>query len=112
LTAISSSSAFAGRRSPDLDTISPARLWAILGAITLAALLNQLHLGVGSDSLWLMICTERWLDGQTAYRDFLENSPPLAILIYVPPVALAKTLHVARASPCSPSTSSPPSPAA
>jgi signal transduction histidine kinase len=93
---MSSSSAFAGRRLSDLDAIRPARLWAILGAIALAALLNQLHLGVSRDSLWLMICCERWLDGQTAYLDFLENSPPPAILIYLPPVALAKALHVAR----------------
>jgi hypothetical protein len=96
LPATSQSSAFAAGRSSDLDAIRPIRLWAILGAIALAAALNQLHLGVGSDSLWLMICCERWLDGQTAYLDFLENSPPPAMLIYLPPVALAKALHVAR----------------
>ena len=67
--------------------------WA-LGLALLAALaaLWQFHLGVESDDLWLMLCAEKILDGQTAYRDFLENSPPFAILLYVPPVAFARML--------------------
>ena len=71
-------------------------LWLALGAIALAAFAYQLRLGVYTDPLWLMICCERWLDGQTAYVDFLENSPPAAILVYLPPVVVARWLGVAR----------------
>ena len=71
-------------------------LWLALGAIALAAFAYQLRLGVYTDPLWLMICCERWLDGQTAYVDFLENSPPAAILVYLPPVVVARGLGAAR----------------
>jgi hypothetical protein len=71
-------------------------LWLALGGMALAAFVFQLRLGVYADPLWLMICCERWLDGQTAYVDFLENSPPAAILVYLPPVVVARWLGVAR----------------
>jgi hypothetical protein len=89
---------------PSGDGVSPAAgggvgartLWLALGAMALAAFAFQLRLGVYADPLWLMICCERWLDGQTAYVDFLENSPPAAILIYLPVVVAARGLGVAR----------------
>lgn len=67
-----------------------------LAAIALAALAIQVKLGVCTESLWLMLLCDRLLDGQTAYVDFLENSPPFAILIYMPPVAAARLIGVAR----------------
>ena len=64
--------------------------WFGLALMAALAALQQFHLGVESDNLWLMLCAEKILDGQTAYRDFLENSPPFAILLYLPPVLLAR----------------------
>ncbi|MGD0640384.1 MAG: hypothetical protein ABSC22_06520, partial [Roseiarcus sp.] len=77
------------------DVRAPA-LWSTLVAVTLATFATQFRLGVYAGPLWLTTCCERWLDGQTAYVDFLENSPPAAILRYLPPVAAAKWLAVAR----------------
>jgi hypothetical protein len=68
----------------------------VLAGIGLAAVVIQLRLGVYTDELWLMLLCDRLLDGQVAYRDFIENSPPAAILLYMPPVALARLLGVAR----------------
>ena len=89
---------------PSGDAVSPAAgggvgartLWLALGAMALAAFAFQLRLGAYADPLWLMICCERWLDGQTAYVDFLENSPPAAILVYLPVVVAARGLGAAR----------------
>ena len=72
------------------------KLWLTIIAMALAAVALQLRLGVYADPLWLMTCCERWLEGQTAYVDFLDNSPPPAILLYLPPVAIARWFGVAR----------------
>ncbi len=69
--------------------------WKLVGlslsllAIFAVAIANQIHLGVYTDPLWLMELCRRLLEGQTAYVDFLENSPPFAILIYMPPVLVS-----------------------
>jgi hypothetical protein len=69
---------------------------AIAAAIFLVAIANQVRLGVGVNTPWLMALCDRLLDGQTAYSDFFENSLPLTILLYMPPVFLASALGVAR----------------
>ena len=76
--------------------VGARKLWLALGAMAAAAFALQLRLGVYADPLWLMTCCARWLDGQTAYVDFLDNSPPAAILVYLPPVVVARWLGVAR----------------
>ena len=65
-------------------------LLTTLAAIVVASAAYQFRLGVYTDPLWLMDLCGRLLDGQTAYVDFLENSPPIAILIYMPPVLAAR----------------------
>ena len=67
-----------------------------LALIGVLAALQQFHLGVESDNLWLMSCADKMLEGQTAYKDFLENSPPFAILLYMPPVLLARLFGAAE----------------
>src|SRR5205085_2589680 len=65
-------------------------------AIYFAAIANQIHLGVYTDPLWLMdVCARMW-SGQIPYVDFLENSPPVAILIYLPPVLASSWLGINR----------------
>ncbi len=85
---------FGTRRSPRILT----RLGFPIGlaVIAVAALVSQIRLGVSTDPLWLMLLCDRLLDGQIAYLDFLENSPPFAILIYMPPVLAARAFRVAR----------------
>ncbi|WP_439374524.1 hypothetical protein [Bradyrhizobium sp. DASA03120] len=65
-----------------------------LVAIYFAAIANQIHLGVYTDPLWLMDVCARMLSGQIPYVDFLENSPPVAILIYLPPVLASSWLGI------------------
>jgi hypothetical protein len=76
------------------DDWSRVGLSLSLVAIFAVAIANQIHLGVYTDPLWLMELCRRLLEGQTAYVDFLENSPPFAILIYMPPVLASHFLGV------------------
>ncbi len=56
------------------------------------ALLVQLKFGMMADVAWLIDCDERWLAGAVPYRDFLEINPPASLLLYLPAVAVARTL--------------------
>ena len=42
----------------------------------------------------MITISEKWLDGAIPYVDFIETNPPAAILLYLPPVALARALGV------------------
>ncbi|MGE3247058.1 MAG: hypothetical protein AB7F96_05660 [Beijerinckiaceae bacterium] len=71
----------------------PARKWtseSIAFGVTLfavvAAVVWQLLRGANPDVVWLSIAAERWLDGETLYRNILETNPPAAVLLYVPMV--------------------------
>ena len=68
---------------------SLATAGGVLAIFTLAFLL-QLHFGTFGDVSWLITVCEGWLDGRTPYVDMIETNPPAAILIYMPPVALAR----------------------
>jgi hypothetical protein len=59
-------------------------------AILIAAALVQARLGAIGDVSWMITISEKWLDGATPYVDFVETNPPAAILVYLPPVALAR----------------------
>ena len=67
-----------------------------IALIVLATIAIQFRFGPGTDEIWLMLLCDRLLDGQTAYVDFLENCPPFAILIYMPPVLAARFFGIAR----------------
>ncbi len=64
---------------------------ALLAALLLAASL-AIHVGFGTvgDVSWLITVDEKWLSGATPYRDVLEINPPASLLLYLPPVALAR----------------------
>ena len=73
-----------------------AAVWARLAAplsLALAALaaaiVAQAHFGALADVSWMITISEKWLDGAIPYVDFIETNPPAAILLYLPPVALA-----------------------
>ncbi len=44
------------------------------------------------DTAWLMHAAARFLDGQALYTQVFETNPPLAILIYAPPVWMARSV--------------------
>jgi hypothetical protein len=45
---------------------------------------------MNSDTLWLGLAASRFLGGETMAEGFYDNNPPLSILIYLLPAALAK----------------------
>jgi hypothetical protein len=49
------------------------------------SVLQELRLGLCDDVTLLINLSERLLDGQRRYVDFLMDNPPASILIYVPP---------------------------
>jgi hypothetical protein len=62
---------------------------ATLIIIALAAI-AQIHWGTIADVSWLITVGERVLDGQKSYVDFIEVNPPASILLYLPPILLAR----------------------
>ena len=57
-----------------------------------AAGVAQARFGAIADVSWMITICEKWLDGAVPYVDFVETNPPAAILLYLPPVALARAL--------------------
>ena len=86
---------FVPLRAPSRGVRIAAGPAAVVAIAALAALL-QLRLGVYTDQLWLMTLCARMVDGARPYVDFLENSPPFAVLLYLPPVLIARVLGVSR----------------
>ena len=72
----------------------PATLAPIV-VIGVAAVLLQWRFGLLGDVSWLITVDEKWLDGATPYRDVIEINPPASLMLYWPPVALARALGVA-----------------
>ncbi len=60
--------------------------------VLLVAITMQARLGAIGDVSWMITIAEKWLDGAVPYVDFVETNPPAAILLYLPPVALARAL--------------------
>jgi len=65
---------------------------ALALAALAAAIVAQASFGAIADVSWMITISEKWLDGATPYVDFIETNPPAAILLYLPPVALARAL--------------------
>jgi hypothetical protein len=62
-----------------------------IGALAVAL---QARFGLLGDVSWLITADEKWLDGQTPYRDFIEINPPASLLLYWPAIALARLVGV------------------
>jgi len=63
-------------------------------AIGLVAIALQVRYGLLGDVSWLITADEKWLDGETPYRDFIEINPPASLLLYWPAIALARLVGV------------------
>ena len=69
----------------------PSGFWLVFAA--LAAVSLPLHLGLASaDVSWLISMCERMLDGETAYVDIFETTPPVPTLLYMPGVVISRLL--------------------
>lgn len=76
---------------------SPAHLslrvwWPLL--VIGAALAQQALSALNCDVSWLLTTAERMLDGARLYRDIEEVNPPASVLLYVPPVIVARLLAI------------------
>lgn len=64
---------------------------AVVGLLAWSVL-QELQLGLWDDVTILINLSERLLDGQRPYVDYLMTNPPGSILLYVPPTELARLL--------------------
>src|SRR6185369_10701118 len=63
-------------------------------ALFVVAVTMRHVVAANTDVSWLLIAGERWLDGQRLYSDILETNPPMAVLIYIPGILIARTLGI------------------
>lgn len=68
--------------------------WLLIGVVFIAAILMRQFVPLNTDVSWLLVVSERMLDGQHLYRDIIEINPPMAAFAYLPGVALARFLGV------------------
>ena len=72
--------------------------WLAIVALFMVAVTMRHLVAANTDVSWLLIAGERWLDGQRLYSEILETNPPMAVLIYIPGVLIARTLGVSPES--------------
>jgi hypothetical protein len=68
--------------------------WLLITLVFAAAVLMRRLVPLNTDVSWLLVVSERMLDGQRLYRDIIEINPPMAAFAYLPGVALARLLGV------------------
>jgi hypothetical protein len=68
--------------------------WLAIVALFIAAVAMRHVVAANTDVSWLLIAGERWLDGQLLYSDILETNPPMAVLVYIPGILIARALGV------------------
>jgi hypothetical protein len=66
--------------------------WLGVAVLFAAAMAMRHVVAANTDVSWLLIAGERWLDGQRLYSDIVETNPPMAVLIYVPGILIARAL--------------------
>jgi hypothetical protein len=72
---------------------APALLpWLSVVILSIAAVVLRHLLAANTDVSWLLTVGERVLDGQRLYIDVVETNPPMAVLVYIPGIAIARVL--------------------
>ncbi len=75
----------------------PALLpWLSIISLFVAAIVLRHFLAANTDVSWLLTVGERVLDGRRLYIDVVETNPPMAVLVYIPGVAISLVRHIAR----------------
>ena len=72
---------------------APALLpWLSIVSLLVAAIVLRHFLAANTDVSWLLTVGERVLDGRRLYVDVVETNPPMAVLVYIPGIAIARLL--------------------
>src|SRR5258708_18562731 len=80
-----------GRAAPGVwQTSLPS--WPAIAVLFIAAVALRHVVAANTDVSWLLIAGERWLDGQRLYSEILETNPPMAVLVYIPGILIARAL--------------------
>jgi hypothetical protein len=77
----------AGFTVPDLARLSN---WLPFVLVLAAAFVLRRHVVPNVDVAWCLTLAEKMLDGQRLYVDVLELNPPGGLLLYLPPVMVAR----------------------
>src|SRR5687768_13008857 len=68
--------------------------WIGILIIFISGIMLQSYSFITHDVSWLLHATKRFLHGGTYLSDFFEINPPMAIYIHIPPLLLARFLHL------------------
>src|SRR5437016_89322 len=68
--------------------------WLIIAALLGVAIVLRHLVAANTDVSWLLTAGERILDGQRLYVDVIETNPPMAVLVYIPGIVIARALHL------------------
>lgn len=66
--------------------------WILIIILFAAAIALRNVLAANTDVSWLLTVGERLLDGQRLYVDVFETNPPMAVLVYMPGIVIARAL--------------------
>ena len=66
--------------------------WLSIALVFVLAVLLRQFVPLNTDVSWLLTIGERVLDGQRLYVDIVEINPPMAVIAYLPGIALARAL--------------------
>lgn len=66
--------------------------WLAIAALFVAAIFMRHVVAANTDVSWLLTAAERILDGQRLYVDVIETNPPMAVLVYIPGIVVARAL--------------------
>ncbi len=64
--------------------------WASIIVLFVAAIVLRHFLAANTDVSWLLTVGERVLDGHRLYVDVIETNPPMAVLVYIPGIVIAR----------------------
>src|SRR5437899_5557418 len=67
-------------------------LWLSIVSLLVAAIVLRHFLAANTDVSGLLTVGERVLDGRRLYVDVVETNPPMAVLVYIPGIAIARLL--------------------
>lgn len=71
----------------------PALLpWVLIAILFAVAIALRQVLAANTDVSWLLTVGERVLGGQRLYVDVFETNPPMAVLVYLPAIVIARAL--------------------
>jgi hypothetical protein len=73
-----SEASFSHRVAGPLGSERLAMPWLLVGVVFVGAILMRQFVPLNTDVSWLLVVSERMLDGQHLYRDIIEINPPMA----------------------------------